>query len=244
MLVPPLPPADMLGFMGEDAATSARNGDLLLGLAKGHYPRDGLVFDIGCGYGRLAYALARHGFSGRYVGVDVTRRWVDWLRSNFTPVLPSYTFLHLDVANHHYNRKGAVDPAEVRFPPEATGADLILLLSVFTHMEAEDCAAYLRAISRVMTRQSTIYATFFVLNDEQRHFDGLGRSAHPMVQAHGSHSRISRPADPLYAIGHDEAWLMQAIDAAGLRVDRVIFGRWCGRPCPESYQDSFFLKLK
>ena len=239
--VPPLPPADILGFMGEDAAKSELNGELLLGLADGRWPsQNGLVLDIGCGYGRLAYALARRGFEGRYIGIDVTKRWVDWLQQHFTPASPRYEFQWQDVINLHYNPLGRSD--RVQLPTEAAQADLVPILSVFTHMNAEDIGRYLKALGSSIGPHTLVYATFFTLNDEQRRLESEGKSAFPMQTQYAPHSRIFRPADPLYAIGHDEAWIRAAIAEAGLKVEEAVFGRWCGRPDSPSYQDSYFLR--
>jgi SAM-dependent methyltransferase len=229
--------------MGETPERSAQNGELLLALVDGRWPeKGGLVLDIGCGYGRLAYALARRGFDGRYVGIDITKRWVDWLQVNYTPVLPNYTFQWQDISNHHYNPSGQLEPGHLILPPVAASADIVLILSVFTHMKFDAIKEYLNVIGRCISSSCVVYATLFTLNDEQRRLEEEGRSVFPMQTPFGPHSRIFRPADPLYAIGHDEASIRNAVAEAGMVIDDVIFGRWCGRAESASYQDSYFLR--
>src|SRR6266568_4104782 len=83
---------------------------------------------------------------GHYVGVDVSREVVDFLRSNVSD--PRFEFFHLDAQNDRYNPTG--QPLSDMTVPEIEGRrfDLICLFSVFTHLAPADYAAMLRLLRR------------------------------------------------------------------------------------------------
>jgi SAM-dependent methyltransferase len=235
VLMPPFPPANILGFMGEDEEKSVKNGDHLIGLMQGKYDT-GPVLDIGCGYARMAYALARHGYEGEYYGTDVNAKTIGWLKENFT--LPGYHFEHVDMHNSRYNPNGG---SKSIYLPEVR-PQIVLLLSVFTHMEADDILAHLESIKGLMEEKSTIFATCFFLNEEQQALQDAGRSKYPM-QAISDTAAVFDKASPLHAIAFKEEWLLNQIEKLGLYVEEKIYGQWCGRKT-KTYQDTLFLRRK
>lgn len=61
------------------------------------------VLDIGCGCGRVAYALATdaalHELQIVYIGVDVDRASIHWCERRLSPQNPRFTFYHADCYN-------------------------------------------------------------------------------------------------------------------------------------------------
>jgi SAM-dependent methyltransferase len=242
--LPPLPPEAMM-FMGDKPDSFLARGENLLAVSNSHASIGRRpVIDIGCGYGRLAYALANRGFSGRYYGVDVLKKHIDWLNKNFSPSLPNFHFEHINVLNGRYNSSGKVDPAKFRIPHQYHKPDLVLVLSVFTHMFEADVESYLHAIAKVLDDHSTVYATFFILSDEQRELERSGASLYPMTHQINDHCRYFNQQDPLHAISFDEAFLHSMFERCGLHAEYVIRGGWCGREDAGSFQDAVFLKRR
>lgn len=97
------------------------------------------VLDFGVGAGRLARMFK--GFKGRYSGVDVDRKNIAWIKS----ALPY-------VEAHHTRPKKP-------WPFEAQRFDLIISVSVFSHMNEKDHLLYLREIRRVAKPGATIMLT-------------------------------------------------------------------------------------
>lgn len=218
-----------------------RDGDYLLGPLLGHFDMNGLVVDIGCGYGRLAYALERKGFRGRYVGIDILPKQIAWLGENFTPACPNYEFAHFDVHNARYNPNGKLVASDLRLPE---GPSLIALFSVFTHFKEDDIKTYLRLMTATMNADSLICGTCFLVNDEQSRFDAEGRSAFSMPHQLNGYTRYHSENDPLFAIGYDEQVFKSWIADAGLQVERTLYGAWCGRRNCEVYQDTLWLRKR
>lgn len=224
---PPVPPQSLM-FMGDTPDTFLAKGDSLLDVAWPHlnHPIRSVV-DVGCGYGRLAYALDRKGFQGEYLGLDVLERPVEWLRSNFTPAAPRFKFEHLDIKNDRYNGAGTQAASAFRIPEAGTAPDLVLVLSVFTHMYAEDISAYLREIRRVSGAKTLVYATFFLLNS-------TAKRPYSFDHKIDNNCRYYSKADPLHAIGYEEAWVRNQASISGWQVKAIEYG----------FQDVVFLSPK
>jgi len=232
-----MPPAN-LRFMGEDEVTFLKNGENLLAPVLGRFDMNGTVLDIGCGYGRLAYALRRAGFRGQYVGLDILPLQINWLRDNFQG--PNYSFVHMDIVNDRYNPNGKLTMAELALPALETPPTLVLMLSVFTHLYKEDVLHFLSSVAKVTDSRTLFYSTWFLLNDHQREMEQAGASPYPMTHALPPESRYFNAEDPLHAIGHDEAAVRAWGRDAGFWPAEVRYGSWCGRTNPDAYQDVLF----
>ncbi len=55
---------------------------------------ESIPLDLGCGYGRLAYALNTEvpNFRGRYIGLDILVRHIEWCQQEIERRLPNFTF--------------------------------------------------------------------------------------------------------------------------------------------------------
>ena len=58
------------------------------------------ILEIGCGYGRVAIALADLvSPPGRYDGVEIVEKAVEWCTNEITSRYPNFLFHHADVSN-------------------------------------------------------------------------------------------------------------------------------------------------
>jgi len=86
------------------------------------------VLDIGCGT-RFVSAIRTYGIPvGRYIGVDVDRPIIEWLKANASS--PGIEFHHVDQENPMYNPNGLIDEPDWPF---AHDVDLCCMFSVITH---------------------------------------------------------------------------------------------------------------
>jgi molybdenum cofactor biosynthesis enzyme MoaA/SAM-dependent methyltransferase len=97
------------------------------------------VLDFGVGSGRLARMFM--GFKGRYTGLDIDHELVRWAAKSLPWVTPVYTH-----------------PKEP-LPFQDALFDLVISISVFTHMNEEDSDFYLRDLQRVTKHGATLLLT-------------------------------------------------------------------------------------
>lgn len=232
----PLPPQN-LRFMNEDDAKFIRIGSDNLELMIEHgFTAQSRLLDIGSGYGRLPSAIIRDmDFQGRYVGVDILPRHIEWCAQNISSRHPDFQFGVMDVKNDRYNPQGRSLASEYRFPFDAGSFDYSVLFSVFTHMYELDIANYLRQIHRVLRLGGRCMATFFMF-DEAR-LAAVTDPANALCMAHelNGYTRYHNAADPLHAIAFHRAFIIGLIEQTGFRVTLEHRGTWAGGS--RCYQD-------
>jgi SAM-dependent methyltransferase len=238
----PIPP-EQLRFMGEDEAKFLRLGDAIVAELRdlAGLTGDSVVLDVGCGYGRVAHALLRSHFTGRYRGFDILPKHVAWCVENLAG--PHVEFSHLDVQNDRYNPTGTQGAATVDLGLEPASADVILATSVFTHMWPDEIGNYLRQMARALRLEGRAYLTFFLMNDSWRALDRDGKPTFPLP--HGSEDgayRFMNPDNPLHVIAYEQPWVEAQMEAAGLEVIDVRLGFWAGRESPALLQDGVVVR--
>src|SRR5262249_27655352 len=120
-----------------------------------------VVFDFGCGCGRLARQLLQQKpRPRRYVGVDAHRGMVEWCQQNLSPVDPAFQFFHHNVYSPSYAPENSLRLAEP-FPVEVGEVSLFIGLSVFTHLCRPQTEYYLGELERVLRPRGVAFTTWF-----------------------------------------------------------------------------------
>ena len=204
-------------------------------------PAHGAVLDIGSGCGRLATAFTRYlAPEGRYVGIDVWDEGVQWCRDHITTASPQFEFQTVSASNNYYYTADSGEPNQfdLSFLP-GDGFDVVVALSVFTHLRLADAQQYYALIRRVLKPGGLAYLTFFVIDED----------SHRYVRETGNHRALAPAGDGMwYAYekqwffsGCEDALLLQQFDAHGLDVVRRSPGLWAQKPGGRLYQDWFLL---
>jgi SAM-dependent methyltransferase len=149
---------------------------------------DSKILDIGAGQGRLAIGLSQYiDDFDKYYGLDVDLRSVNWCKKNITSDESRFSFIHLDVYNARYNKKGLPFHDPLVFPFVNDYFDLVFLYSVFTHMTKTEVVGYLFEISRVLNRSGEVFFTIYVAEDvsmeeenPKGYLENLGESKGPL----------------------------------------------------------------
>ncbi len=199
------------------------------------------VLDVGCGVGRMAYALAHYlAPSAAYEGFDIVERLIRWCQQSITPRFPHFQFRTVDVANPSYNQGVTGPAAAFVFPYEAERFDFVFLTSVFTHMRGREVRRYLDEIRRVLKPGGRCLATFFLLNAQAERLIRDGKSTQKLVHPleDGFTTRPDKPED---CIGFSEALVAKWLAERRLKVVGNYYGSWCGRAEGLSYQDMLVL---
>lgn len=86
-------------------------------LTAGGVPENARILDLGCGFRRIAMALARRpGPDVEYTGLDPNADGIIWAQQNITPRHPNFRFRRIDVKSKPYNPGGTEDGSSFRFP--------------------------------------------------------------------------------------------------------------------------------
>lgn len=237
-----IPPTEML----HDGSTSA-DQFVLLGegfcqyilMPRAHLAPTASILDVGCGNGGVARALTRYiSAEGRYEGLDVNSNTIAWLQQRYHSYR-NFRFTHANVRNRLYNPSGRIRPIDYRFPFADASFDVVLLKSVFTHMVPDEMSAYMREVSRVLTKGGRSVITYFLLNDESLRFVERGLDAHRLVHQYASDPlcRIARPEMPEFVVAHDERRVRESYTRCGCTIADLAFGDWCGRRSLLGHQD-------
>ncbi|MBB3542449.1 class I SAM-dependent methyltransferase [Rhizobium sp. BK399] len=204
------------------------------------------LVEIGCGIGRDAIPLTEILTDGKYVGIDIIGRSIEWCKLHISPRHPNFQFYHFDVKDQIHNPPGVTATADIRLPVDDQSVDRIVLFSVFTHMLRGDIEHYLREFRRVLRPNGLVYATTFLFDDEVlASARATNLTPHDLRFEHlvEPGCRINDLTHPLSAVAFTtEAW-DGMVERSGLKyAQRVLRGSWSGLfPEPNDGQDSLVL---
>jgi SAM-dependent methyltransferase len=128
------------------------------------------VLDFGCGV-RFSLALIDHGLPiKKYVGVDVSREVIDFLRGSVDD--PRFEYFRINVHNEAYNPDGEILSEDLELPINGRTFDLVCLFSVFTHLAPDDFRTMLKLLRRFVTTDGRLFFTLY-LDESTEHGRGL-----------------------------------------------------------------------
>jgi SAM-dependent methyltransferase len=190
------------------------------------------VIDVGCGSGRMAYALEGW-LTGSYAGFDVVPAAIEWCQREITGRQPRFRFDLADIRSARYNPGGTYEAAEYSFPYDDASFDFAIASSVFTHLQRPALANYLAEIARVLRPGGRCFATYFLINDDAvRAMGGYGQFAYE-----GAEQLVVDPRVPERAVAFRENAVRQLHVRSGLPIESLYPGSWCGRSLYTSFQD-------
>jgi SAM-dependent methyltransferase len=192
------------------------------------------VLDVGCGAGRIARILARQlEPPGSYDGFDVMPRAIAWCQRHYRGSDVPFRFRHADIHNAMYNPTGTVRATEYRFPVADSSCDLVLAISVFTHLLADAAEHYLAEAARVLAPGGRLFSTWFLLAPDR---DAAGASAFRFARTEGP-AAIADPGLPEAAVAYEHEWVIGRLRALGLEArEPVLWGTWASEQ-GTSFQD-------
>jgi SAM-dependent methyltransferase len=118
------------------------------------------VLDMGCGVKFTKLFLNQEVAIKRYVGIDVYREMIEFLRENVED--PRFEYFYIDVKNDKYNPGGVPFTEELRLPVGDQTFDLICLFSVFTHLAPPDYRTMLKLLRRHVRADGRLFFTLYI----------------------------------------------------------------------------------
>ena len=181
------------------------------------------VLDIGCGCGRLAVPLSSF-LASEYRGLDVAPDMIDWCRKNISPRNPHFQFDAADIYNALYNPSGSLTAETFRLPYESESFDVIVLISVFTHLLPGTVSNYLREASRTLRSNGRILATFFLVNNREEAHEPTPIGLRFQHECEGYW--LADRSLPETAVAYSESLVQTLSSDAGLQIRGTHYGRW------------------
>jgi SAM-dependent methyltransferase len=118
------------------------------------------VLDFGCGV-RFSHALVSHRLPiKKYVGVDVSRELIDFLRGTIED--PRFEYFYINLHNEMYNPDGELLSEDLELPINGRTFDIICLFSVFTHVAPRDFRTMLKLLRRFVKADGRLFFTLFI----------------------------------------------------------------------------------
>lgn len=194
------------GFYLHSADTEADRVVTTLG-----YTPDQLIVDIGCGQGRLAIGLTRRYANARYLGIDVSRRSIEWCQTAIAARYPSYQFRHVDVVNARYNPAGRPLSRSFRLPVTSGAADIVYMWGLVTNMEPDHMPIYVAETSRMLRRGGKAFVTANVEDDV------------PRVSVNPQNYLPYPCSGPLHVVRYEREYFLDVFQYFGLKLTGYIY---------------------
>lgn len=235
---PELPPKAQIFTGGVVDFTASGKGTLEIIRSVTDMNPSSRILDVGCGIGRLAIAMPDFlDANGAYEGFDIVPEGIEWCKQHIVSPHDNIHFTLADVYNKEYNPKGSKQPADYQFPYEDETFDVVVLLSVFTHMLPIDVDRYIGEIARVLKKNGRICASYYIIMPESLQLMTSGRGFMHFKHNLGSHWLQSKNV-PELAVAYDERYLRGVYSKHGLSdPPDNYFGWWCGRSTGLDAQD-------
>ena len=195
------------------------------------------VLDVGCGIGRMALPLTHFlNDKGSYNGFDIVKSGIDWCNKHISGEYPNFRFQYTGLYNQLYNTSDKADAGNFVFPYADEKFDFVFLTSVFTHMMPKEVEQYIYEIGRVMKPGATCLISFFIVNCESEDLMIKQPTIMDFPINNGFYRLHSSLVDTAN-VAYDEEWLLEKLGNAGLKMETIKYGQWCGRSSYFDYQD-------
>jgi hypothetical protein len=152
--------------------------------------------------------------------MDVDKRSIDWCRQHISRRNPRFSFYRVDLHSEFYNPGGSELSETYAFPHEAGTMDLIILISVFTHLLEGSVRNFSREIARMLKPDGAAYATFFTYNSREEAVGPTATRSYVFPHFKGRYA-LANETFPEAAVAYQEDHLRRLLGECGLVVAAV-----------------------
>lgn len=193
------------------------------------------VVEIGCSCGIVAIPMKAYLTKGRYTGLDIVPELVNWCEANLAD--QNFRFFNLGVYHELYNRNTIATSRDVRFPVADDSADVVFLVSVFTHLFPDEVAHYLDEIGRILKPGGRCMATMLTMESYVP-----GRSRLSLKHVYSPDCLCFDERTPTKAVAFSQSFIGAMAEKAGMSVGQMAPGSWDGRSRAKYFHDMYVFK--
>jgi ubiquinone/menaquinone biosynthesis C-methylase UbiE len=195
------------------------------------------VLDVGCGIGCIAVPLTRFlNEKGSYEGFDIVKSDINWCNKNISAKHPNFHFQYSGFDNQPNKAEDKTDACNFIFPYDDAKFDFVCLTSVFTHMMPAEVEQYINETGRVMKTGATSLISLFIVNCESEDLM-IKKPTQMNFPFNKGFYRLHSLQAENKQVAYDEEWLLEKLSTAGLKMEGIKYGNWCGRNSYFDYQD-------
>jgi SAM-dependent methyltransferase len=167
------------------------------------------LLEVGCGPGRTAIGLLYASIPvGRYDGVDVSGKSIEWCKRFISPSHPEYHFWHVDAKHERYNPDGSEMSTAFSLPFDSGVFDIIYLYGLFTNLNENDVRIYTREFRRLLSPGGKVFLTAFVE-------EGV-----PPVTVNPENYAVPECQGRRYEVRYEKGHLFSILESCGFEVER------------------------
>lgn len=201
------------------------------------------ILDLGCGGGRIAIHFLNYlSEQGKYIGIDINKDFIGYCSNNITVLKDNFQFKFIDVYNGAYGREGKLKADEVIFPIESESMDVVILWSVFTHMNLADISSYLKEIYRVLKKGGRVIASLNLYNDFISKQIDMNKSQLDIKHAVDENSYTLYPEIPEWGFAHNEDKVKELYWESGFLIREIKYGIWCCKEQTGEFHDCIIVE--
>jgi len=128
------------------------------------------IFDFGCGYGKMApiSVFFTHP-NGKYIGVDILKSCVDFCKRKYSQLPRVEFYLSKDVNPAYHRVEGEMRLLqEPDWPVADESIDIVISISVFTHLQEVDAFRYMNKIYKILKPNGIAILTFHIIEEPRK----------------------------------------------------------------------------
>ena len=223
------------GGLKQNEMVSIKSGQWLIDLMCREFKRKNMadvsLLDMGCGT-KLTQAFLQFSIPiKRYVGIDIYKEMVDFLKSSVND--ERFSYHHMNSHNAMYNPDGVLLSDTTELPVGDERFDIISLFSVFTHLAPHDYTAMLKVLRPYIKPEGRLIYSLFI-NEKTEGGYGLIDRLKKDLEMKGIDPSITDDVEDFHDAFEDDP-LKQAVYARHLALKLVEGTGWevetLNQPC-------------
>ena len=207
--------------------------------------KDSILFDYGCGLGRLAYAASKYlGENGSYIGYEPNARALSFLkeaygkRVNFKfygdALATEEDYIAVKFGQERVGGKKSLDILPQNYVDRIV--DIQYSSSVVTHMWMDAISQLFENLNCIVKPDGLCVNTWLIVDDFARYVLNCGLADRILpYRKNGAYTNSIK--NPLMCVAYDLADVVAAYEKAGHEIVKILWGTWSGRGNGVHYQD-------